>query len=190
MNLVATIMAGGASSRMGTDKAELRLGEETLLERTVRIASGCGVAVYVIGRDRPTAWSGPACAFVRDLAPGEGPLGGIVSALAAADGAAVLALPCDLPALTPAAVTWLVERWRRHGRAHGTVAQREDRVEPLFAVYAPAALDPLRAALGRGERSCWRAIRAGDYDLADVPAEHTSALRDCDTPEDWRSASS
>jgi molybdopterin-guanine dinucleotide biosynthesis protein A len=186
MDVIAAIMAGGESRRMGADKAALRLGDESLLERTARVAVEAGLAVTIVGRERPPEWRGPRCGFLRDQRAGDGPLGGIATALAAANGAAVLALPCDLPALSAAAIGWLLARWRAHGREHGAVALRDGRTEPLFAVYAPAVKTAIDAALARGERSCWRVIAAGGFDQAEVPAEHAAALRDCDTPEDWR----
>jgi molybdopterin-guanine dinucleotide biosynthesis protein A len=181
----AALIAGGASRRMGTDKASLRLQGETLLERTARIAERCGLPLVVVGRGRPDGWHGPACAFIPDATADCGPLGGIFSALIHAAGDAALCLPCDMPALTAEALAWLVTRWRSHGRTHGTVARRAGHLEPLFAVYAPAALPNLRAALAAGDYSCWRAIAKGDYDLCPVPDAHLPALRDCDTPGDW-----
>jgi molybdopterin-guanine dinucleotide biosynthesis protein A len=181
----AALIAGGASRRMGADKASLRLQGETLLERTARIAGQCGLPILVVGRDRPDGWHGPACDFIPDVEADCGPLGGICSALIHAAGDAVVCLPCDMPAVTAEALAWLVSRWRSHGRAHGTVPRCAGRLEPLFAVYAAAALPNLRAALDDGDYSCWRAITKGDYDLCPLPDAHLPAVRDCDTPDDW-----
>ncbi len=184
---LAALIAGGACRRMGADKASLRLQGETLLERTARIAERAGLLLCAVGRRQPDDWHGPPCAFIPDLQVAAcGPLGGICSALVHAQGDAVLCLPCDLPALTAAAVLWLLSRWRSHGRPHGTVVLRDGQIEPLFAVYAPAGLPNLRSALAGDDHSCWRAIAAGDYDLCPVPDAHASSLKDCDTPVDWR----
>jgi molybdopterin-guanine dinucleotide biosynthesis protein A len=186
MALQAALIAGGASRRMGCDKALLRLDGATLLERTATMASRAGLAVRIVGRCLPDDWQGPPCLAIPDRQRGCGPLGGICAALAASAPDAVLCLPCDLPGLTVAALRWLIARWQGHGGAHGSVALHAGRPDPLFAIYTPAALASLDAALARGELACWRCIAAGEYDRCPVPAAHAAALTDCDTPAVWR----
>ena len=186
--LHAALIAGGASRRMGSDKAGLLIAGETLLARTARLVHDRGLPLHVIGRARPADWNGPACAWVPDQLPGAGPLGGIATALAATAPHAVLVLPCDLPRLTPAALAWLIDRWLANGSTHGTAALRDGRLEPLFAIYAHALAPLLATALANGERSCWRALATAVLDRVEVPAEHRTALHDCDTPAEWDAA--
>jgi len=73
------VLAGGRSSRMGSDKALLTYGSHTLLERALRIASECG-KIYIVGaRDRYANFG----ETIEDIYPGCGPLGGIHAALRA-----------------------------------------------------------------------------------------------------------
>lgn len=76
------ILAGGASSRMGRNKAALRLGGRTLLGHVRAAVKPLGLAVRVIRRD---------------LIPGCGPLGGIHTALTTGRAAGGLFLSCDMP---------------------------------------------------------------------------------------------
>src|SRR5687768_12713078 len=78
----ACILAGGLSRRMGQDKANVRLGELTLLERVQQTVRDLGIQPRVI-RD--------------DLRPGLGPLGGVYTALRTARAPCVLFLSCDMP---------------------------------------------------------------------------------------------
>ena len=75
------ILAGGASRRMGRDKATLDAGDGPLLERSARLGLELGLPVLVVGRERPTNWPLPTVRFVADRMPGQGPLGGLVTAL-------------------------------------------------------------------------------------------------------------
>src|SRR3954464_13510045 len=77
-NASAFILAGGKSSRMGEDKAFLRLGGKTLLELAQELVSGVCGSVFVVG-DR--ARFGPKA--IQDIFPDSGPLGGIHAALTA-----------------------------------------------------------------------------------------------------------
>jgi molybdopterin-guanine dinucleotide biosynthesis protein A len=85
MKWEAVILAGGLSARMGSDKAQLRLGGKTLLAHVKEAAKAAGLPVRVIRRDRV-----PRC----------GPLGGIYTALRTTHADVVLFLSCDMPFVT------------------------------------------------------------------------------------------
>src|SRR5262245_26810080 len=89
------VLAGGLSSRLGRDKARLRLGPRTVLGHVREQARALGLPVRVIRRDRV-----PRC----------GPLGGVYTALVTTRADAVLFLACDMPFLTAAT---MVRLWRR-----------------------------------------------------------------------------
>ena len=77
-----SILAGGLSSRLGRDKARVRLGRRTLLAHVRRAAKELGLPVRVIRRD---------------LVPRCGPLGGVFTALKTSRADAELFLACDMP---------------------------------------------------------------------------------------------
>jgi len=108
--VLGAVLAGGASRRMGTDKAALAVGGRSLLERAVAaLRPHCAEVVVVSARaDTPTgAWR-----TVADERPGQGPLAGLETALAEAgrhgcEAAVVLAV--DLPLVEAEAVGELLE---------------------------------------------------------------------------------
>src|SRR6478752_8950408 len=94
------VLAGGKSTRMGRDKALLPWGEGTLVEHVAEVVrSGVG-NVTVIGRD------------VADLIPDQGPLGGLLTALAGMKADWALMVAVDMPNLTPEVVRGLGEAAR------------------------------------------------------------------------------
>src|SRR5687768_14439706 len=92
------ILAGGASSRMGADKSQLRLGGRTLVERVAHALRPLAARVSVVS-SRPDA-SVFGLAVIPDIHESSGALGGLHAALrgCAADWAAVVS--CDLPFVT------------------------------------------------------------------------------------------
>ncbi len=185
MSLTIAILAGGESRRMGRDKAQIAIGRETLLERTARVAREVCPSVMVVGRARPDGWPLPDVLFLRDDAPGQGPLGGLETALEHAAGRTVLLVACDLPRLTSDALTWLLrEGAARASSGDGLVAVNEGRREPLFALYAPGCLALARRQRASGRRSLLALLDAGAFALIDAPPEVCACLRDADTPED------
>ncbi len=191
----AIIVAGGKSSRMGTDKAELRYHGLTLLERTHRVCRAAGLGrVLIVGREQPLHWQGQGGVFLPDDSPHAGPLGGVATALeyvrsaSLEPGELALALPCDMPLLDNAALLWLIERARtcRQEGSLGAVAVTPDgQVQPLFAVYSTALLPALQERLASGQRSLARLIKSERLMLAPVPEHIAPQLVSVNTPEEF-----
>ena len=184
MTLTIAILAGGRSSRMGTDKAALELGGMTLLERTARLALAVTPAVLVVGRARPGGWRLPEVPFIADAEPGLGPLGGLASALGHTQ-TSVLALACDLPLLTEEAIRWRVELSKQSIAEHGRVTVSGGQWEPLFSVYHAECLPLLEARLAAGRRSLHGLIEAGEFVLDPAPDWVEAQLANANTPDDW-----
>jgi molybdopterin-guanine dinucleotide biosynthesis protein A len=106
--LLGAIVAGGASSRFGSDKALALLDGRPLIAHAHAALERCTGAIVVCGR----AWGGlPALDDVP--VPGLGPLGGIAAALtyAQANGFGhVLTIGCDMPGVPEALLAELIAR--------------------------------------------------------------------------------
>lgn len=179
------IMAGGESRRMGVDKTQLVVSNETLLERTARLALETGCRVVVAGRSAPPGWPHARTAFVPDISERHGPLGGLIAALAFAAPDPVLALASDLPRLDSAALAWILEEASKIEAAGGVAAVNAGEIEPLFAVYAPTVLPAARERLATGRLSLRGLISACDFKLLAVPERIARSLAGVNTPEEW-----
>lgn len=139
---LGVVLAGGASRRMGRDKALLALGDASLAAGAARRLGEVCAEVAVADRGRGLV---PGLASLAD-GPGAGPAAGILGAAAAYPGRPLLVLACDLPGV-PAA---LLGELARPPRSDWTVPRWHGGVEPLCALYGPAALAALREQAGRG----------------------------------------
>jgi molybdopterin-guanine dinucleotide biosynthesis protein A len=134
----AVILAGGASMRMGTDKAYLVWQGAPLIRRQIEIARVAGAAqVWIAGR-RDTDYSVTQCPVVHDPLEGAGPLAGMVAALRAVASSHnwLLALAVDLPQMTSEYLGQLAAVAAATG--HGVIPQRGPYFEPLAAIYPVA----------------------------------------------------
>ena len=126
------ILVGGASSRMGTDKARLDLGGQSFVERVHRALSSITTETKLVGsKAKCEAW--PELSAVPDVHVKWGALGGLHAALAAcrAEWAAVVA--CDLPFITGELFVRLASL---RGNFDAVVPIQEDgRWQPLCALY-------------------------------------------------------
>jgi molybdenum cofactor guanylyltransferase len=89
---------------------------------------------------------------VADATPGLGPLGGLATALGAAEGAPVLVVAWDMPFVTGSLLRALRERGESAGAAAAPMHGAARWIEPLCAYYPPEALIACRALLDAGER--------------------------------------
>jgi len=146
-NVTAFVLAGGRSSRMGVDKALLPLGNENLLQRALRTASGvCANPVIVGDRDRYSSCG----EVIEDRMPGCGPLGGIHAALCVTKSDRNLILSVDMPLMTPEFLIWLVSQSGVSDEL-AIVPQPGGRNQPLCAVYHRAMLPAIEKAMAARE---------------------------------------
>ncbi|MGA9994797.1 MAG: molybdenum cofactor guanylyltransferase [Pyrinomonadaceae bacterium] len=125
------ILVGGASSRMGEDKARLTLGGQTFVERIAHALSSITVRVNTVGAKTEDNFCG--LPNVPDVYERWGALGGLHGALTAckAEWAAVVA--CDLPFVTGEFFTRLAQE--RDDFDAIVPVQMDGRVQPLCALY-------------------------------------------------------
>jgi molybdopterin-guanine dinucleotide biosynthesis protein A len=144
------VLAGGASSRMGRNKALLLFGGEPLVVHMARLVAATGIGVTVVGR--PEEYEPFGVKAIADDEPGLGPLGGIATALAHSSRAWNLIVAVDLPRVTTEWLAALVDRALDCDAADAVLPRSERGLEPLCGVYHRRCLEPIRAALGRGVR--------------------------------------
>jgi molybdopterin-guanine dinucleotide biosynthesis protein A len=174
---LGAVLCGGASRRMGVDKATLQIQGVAMARRVadVLLAAGCAPVIAVGGDSAEMRRLG--LNGVADEFPGEGPLGGVLTALSQGAPAAVLA--CDLANIQPATVTALIDALGLHDAAIAFT----DRAEPLCAVWSPSSVALLRSQFVAGERAMHRAIDGLDVAWVTVAA---GDLLNINTPADLR----
>lgn len=143
------VLAGGKSSRMGENKAFLKINGETFLERAVKTLSGvCENRVKIVLNQHQTdvvEKLPPETPHIFDIFENRGALGGIYTALRSSRTKYAVILAVDLPLVTPEAFEKLAEIALSSNKFMAVVPrQTDDRLQPLAAVYlARYTLRPL-----------------------------------------------
>lgn len=174
------VLAGGRSRRMGQDKALLPIDGRPLIERVVRRLEPFFAEVLVSVAE-PGRYEFLGRRTVVDRVPGEGPLRGIASALAASSHDVNLVVPCDAPDVSVSLALRLLRAVREGDAAVPRTA--EGRPEPLFAVYHRRTLPRLETALAAGERAIRRLYPDLDVRWVDLPAG--AAVTNLNTMQDY-----
>ncbi len=143
------VLTGGASTRMGRDKALLELAGAAMALRAARLLEPLVDSVTLIGP--PEIYAALGLPVIPDIHPGAGPLGGIATAILSSRADWNLVLACDLPYLTVEWLRFLLARAR--GSAEDIILPESDGgPEPLCALYRSRAGAQISAALARGVR--------------------------------------
>ena len=176
MSPAGILLTGGASRRMGTDKATLVIGGETLAVRTARVLAAVCEPVVEVG----TGASG--LPVTREHPAGAGPLAALragVEFLGAQGPIVVVA--CDLPRLTESALRRIAD----HPGAGSVVPVMGGREQWACARWSPGALATADAAFAEGQRGLRVLGRVPDLVRVSVD-DDAGSFTDVDRPEQVR----
>ena len=188
----AIVLCGGKSTRMGTSKALLPFGSETMLQRVVRLLSDVVSPIVVVAAgDQPLPELHCQVIVTRDEQEGRGPLEGLRAGLKAlpAHVDAAYVTSCDVPLLEPAFVREMVDL------AHGfeiAVIEIDGFPHPLSAVYRRSVLphvEDLLAADRRRPVFLFDRVNTRRVRRDEITADpELRTLRNLNTREDYQQA--
>ena len=141
------VLAGGRSSRMGSDKALLPIAGMNLLQIAVAKAREVSPRTAIVGSRERYAQYGEV---IEDIIPGCGPLSGIHAALRTTRSELNLILSVDMPLIAPDFLRWLTQT-AASGDELAIVPEAHGRTQPLCSVFRPAALAQVENGLQTGE---------------------------------------
>jgi molybdopterin-guanine dinucleotide biosynthesis protein A len=187
------VLCGGRSTRMGSPKALLPFGGETMLQRVVRLLGSVVSPVVVVAAPAQSLPALPAdVAVTRDEQEGRGPLEGLRAGLKALPATVDVAYvtSCDVPLLVPAFARRMIELLADHDIA---VMEIDGFPHPLSAVYRRTTLPHVEALLAQDRLRpvfLFDAVKTRRV----LPAEMTAVdpqlltLRNLNTPEEYEEA--
>jgi len=187
------VLCGGKSTRMGSPKATLRFGSETMLQRVVRLlGTVVSPIVVVAAREQVLPELPDGIIVTRDERDQRGPLEGLRAGLKALPDTTDIAYvtSCDVPLLAPGFVQRMIELL---GENDITVMEIDGFPHPLSAVYRRSVLPQVESLLAQDRLRpvfLFDAVRTRRV----LPEEMTSVdpdlrtLRNLNTPEDYQAA--
>ena len=204
-SIVGVILCGGASSRMGRDKAALATESGlTFLQLAIERLRPLCQTIILAGRAlpddlQPTTNASQPCQLIGlpDLLPHQGPLVGLLTAMRALDAETtpnasqqtlLLVTPVDMPRLTSVACETLLHTAitaNSQTRNQPTIATFDNQqLEPLLAVYPLSLLPTFEALHASGQHSLHRWLQTTPHRSCLLP---TSAAGNINTPQDYLS---
>jgi molybdopterin-guanine dinucleotide biosynthesis protein A len=146
-NLTVAILAGGKSSRMGTDKSFVRVLGRPLIEDVLAHVAGIGAETLIV-TNRPEDYRYLGLPLFTDVLPDKGALGGIYTALHSSSQPHTLCVACDMPFVVRPLLDYLISLIPE---GDAIIPRLNGEAEPFRAIYSQACLAPIRAALDAGK---------------------------------------
>lgn len=173
----AIILAGGYSSRMGQNKAELDFHGVSFLQHQVNKLHSLGIReIFIAGYENAP----DGCQFVPDVYPHRGPLSGIHAGLLAIRDDRALVLAVDTPLVPESLLRKLIETHL----AGITLVTCQGEIEPLIGVYDKALAQKGEETLLNGKTSVRRFCRAAGFTALPYTGD-PALLMNCNTPEEY-----
>ena len=185
------ILAGGRSSRFGSDKARALLGGEPLIARLAREIEPVALSIAVVA-DAEDKYADLGLRTIADRRPGLGPLGGIETALVDAQNPPksnvelAIIFSCDLTVIRPA---W-IELLAAAGRTDALVAafvESGGRRHPFPGLYHVGLLAAAQRQLNEGRLAVHRLIESVGHVDVPVPGDWPDVAQ-INTMEDLKRA--
>ncbi len=195
-DLSAFVLAGGKSSRMGSDKAFLELNGSTLLARTLRLAKAVTKNLSIVGAREKFESSERELQVpvIEDIYREQGPLAGIHAALRGTRTELNLVISVDMPFLESRFLEFLVTQ-ARSCDAIVTVPRANGSFQPLCAVYRPQFREVAQRALDQGSNKIGALFSASEVSVRIIEEDEIRKLafdpamfHNLNTPEDLRRA--
>ncbi len=155
-DITGILLAGGQSSRMGTNKALVRLHGKPLIEYGLEVLREVTPEVILSTGRNPFHYGN--LPVVQDVHPGCGPAGGIFSALQYSKTSLNLVLGCDMPFIPACLLRLLIEEARRHPADITLPADGDGNVQPLCGLYRRELLPFLEESILLGKLKLKRIV--------------------------------
>lgn len=179
---IGIVLAGGASRRMGVDKALLRWRGATFVERAVATLRPWVGKVVVVQGDRTLPPLHGATRY-REPDPGGGPLPALAAAFQEFPAPQWLVVPCDLPLLEAHHLAPLLEAAGCDPDSAGACFERDGRLEPLVALHTRVSAAALLEQARRNPRGPVHEALSGMRRVA-IEAARRPSFRNVNAPQD------
>ena len=141
--MTAVILAGGKSSRMGSNKAFLKLNGKTFIERQIELLREMFDEIF-ISANTPSEYEFLNLPVFKDIYPEKGPLCGIYTSLINSVSASTFMLACDMPFVE----SGLIKQLKGFTKEYDVVVPKSERgLEPLHAFYSKNCIEPIKREL-------------------------------------------
>jgi len=164
--ITGIILAGGKSSRMGTDKALIEVNGKKIIQHIFEALNNVTDSVMIISNSNNADFLGVS--VYTDLIEDCGPLGGIYTGLKFSETEKNIILSCDIPFVTAELLNFLIEKSEKHDVA---IPEHNGKTEPLCGVYSKSCEQVFKNSLTSGNHKLHDAINLLNLNIVNIDKE-------------------
>ena len=176
------ILAGGKSSRMGKDKASLKLGDTTFIEHIIDIMTPFVEEIIIISDNKKHDRFN--IRREEDFLKDSGPLSGLYSGLYSAKYKNVLALSCDVPLISEDIISTLINKSKEDVDVNQI--ESNGKTMPLIALYKKSCWVPFHKLLLNDERRLRVAINSLTYNTIKIDNTYAEHVQNINTKDELK----
>lgn len=178
----AYILAGGKSSRMGSDKGLLPLNNEVFVEKISNQLNKITNSVYVITSNE--AYKNLNLNCIEDVFPDKGPVGGIYTALTHSENEQFVIISCDAPLINQEVIMWLI---MEHEKSNSiiTFPTYTDKDYPLIGIYSKKLAPIFLEAIQQDSLKLRSVLQNIDCNIVALPAKFRDNILNINTKEEY-----
>lgn len=177
----AVVLAGGQSSRMGQDKALMKLGEKNVIEYVINNLSQVFDEVYISGNHSNYFDSK---GIIKDVIAHKGPIGGIRSALEYCKDD-IFICSCDMPFFSSELIKNMLQR-KEGNRIN--VAQYQQKVYPVVGIYPYRFLDAFTKSIEKEGLKMMHFLQQQNASYIEFSGDYENQFLNINTPECFKNA--
>jgi len=180
LKIAGIVLAGGLSSRMGQDKAQLLFADQTLLTRNVTLLSTLSLSnVFVSGE-----YDGFQC--IADINQQLGPIGGLHACVQSLYKAydAMFIIPVDMPLLSDAECQYLLQQFKNHPQGVFYEQATFPMIVPLTSDLKEYLSEALNSPHNK-QRSLYRLFKTLKLQPIHYPSDACFRFQNSNTPQEW-----
>jgi molybdopterin-guanine dinucleotide biosynthesis protein MobB len=185
--VMAGLLVGGKSRRMGTSKAMLKIGHVTLVERSCSTLAKIARRTLFLGSAELPRHLGSADRLA-DAAGVEGPLAGVLSAFRWAPESSWIISAVDMPFMNTKAWEWVLDQRKPGVWAVLPLLRKGAKAETMAACYEPMIFNEIEALAKKGIRTLQKLAEHPKVITPVVPASIAHAWKNVNTESEWKEA--
>lgn len=181
-NITGIILAGGKSSRMGTDKGFLLLNHKPFIQYSIEALQPLVSEILIVSDN--TKYDTFKLKRINDIKKDAGPVSGIYSGLEASKTEYNLVLSCDIPLITSQALKQLLDAVDDNSEI--IQAESNGKSMPLIALYKTSIKNTFKSVLKEDERRLRVVIKGCNYKNVVLDEAHQNATLNVNTKEELK----
>lgn len=185
----AVILAGGKSSRFGSDKAFIKLEGALLIRKQIKILKKIFKKIIIV-TNTPEKYKLKNVKVIRDIIPGRGPLSGIHSGLCASDSFYNFVVACDMPFINSSLIRYILRNKNNYDIIIPKIGRK---YHPLFGLYSKNCIPVIEKVLSKNKlrvSAIFSKVKTGFISRKEIERldKPLLSLKNINTREDLRDA--